>query len=192
MDLSIENDAQEAVRKAYFEYLDGQLKNDQVERQHRAERFDNGQPAEKDVAAIKAAREAYIQTASHGGTDLQATDAARDALYGQFDREEFKKKEIDPTLYSTNPEYHTRMNEKMDLNVEEKRQERQPPQELANTPGLEASTHTESQQRQEQQHEIDWNRYNQDRDYRVQVNEQEQRLEQEQQQQVTVQHHLKL
>jgi hypothetical protein len=124
MDLGIENDAHEAVRTVYFEYLADQFKNDQAERRHRAQRFDNDDPAEKDIAAIKAAREMYVQTVTNRGTDQQATDAARDALNGHHDREQLMKRHVDPTQYQKDPEYHLRMNDFLGQKVEELRRER--------------------------------------------------------------------
>lgn len=113
-------DADEAARKAYFEYLTERFKDDAAERRHREDRFNNGHPHPRDMTAIQKARDAYVQAAGTG----QALDAARDALYGAKDREQIFRREVDPERYHTNPDYHNRMNTLIAEKVEQERQQR--------------------------------------------------------------------
>jgi hypothetical protein len=111
-------DSDEAVKKVYFEYLSERYRNDEGPR--RMVQFESGHPAVGDLTAIKAAREAYEQNVGSG----RAVDASRDALYGQFDREEIKKNEVDPVRYSKDLEYHQRMEVLIAAQVEQRRMER--------------------------------------------------------------------
>ncbi|HEY1757673.1 MAG TPA: hypothetical protein VGG72_20035 [Bryobacteraceae bacterium] len=171
------DDAEEAVRKVYFEYLADHFKDDAVERQHRENRFDNSSPNSRDVTAIQKAREAYIESVGSG----RALDAARDALYGQFDREEIRRKEVDPKRYSTDSDYHQRMNGLIEQGVEERRQDRQQQRQ-------DGTLQSPSQRLQEaQEAEPDWQRYAQDKEYRAQVDEREKAQQQTQRRQATAQ-----
>jgi hypothetical protein len=106
------------VKNVYFEYLSERYRNDEGPR--RMAQFESGHPAAGDLTAIRAAREAYEQNLGSG----RAVDASRDALYGQFDREEIKKKEVDPIRYSKDLEYHQRMEVLIAAQVEQRRVER--------------------------------------------------------------------
>lgn len=187
-----DDDTQQGVATVYKEYLADRYQNDLREQRHRSVSFDTGHPAQSDMAAIKAAREVYTQTAANGGTDRQATDAARDALYGEFDREQIMEKEVNRHLYYNNSAYYDRMNAMMDEKVEEKRLERQQSKQPAETQEHQASREAEShlpeaQQNSQQQDQIDWQRYTQDREYRLEVVEQEKNLDQRQEWQVAAQ-----
>jgi hypothetical protein len=154
MEAWIEFDADQAVRKVYNEYLQERYKDDpkQPPRQ-RLRDFDNGQVVSTDHRnAIKAAREAYIREIGAGATELKATDAARDALYGEFDRQHIMQTEVDPKRYRENPEYRIRQDDKIADQIKENRQrreqQRQPQLELAHRAGPEAALETQLPQEQ--------------------------------------------
>lgn len=177
--MAIADDAEQAARKVYIEHLAERFKDDPVQRRHRLQQFDTGHPLPSDAPALKAARETYIRTANDGGTERQATDAARDALYGQFDRERIMQREIDPQRYRKDPEYHIRSNALVAEKVEEARAERQRQKELQQDPtnmlGPKASLETASQQQgREPQIGTDPVRYSTDPNYRQQIDKQEQ------------------
>jgi hypothetical protein len=151
MDLWIETDALEAVRKVYDEYLTVQYKNNPSERLHRLLGFGNSAPNQDDAKALKLAEEAYVRGIKAGGTDLEATNAAGDAMHGEFARERFIRLNADPNLYRTNVQYHQNLNEKAELAVKEDLNERsQKDRQLAtaDAPGPKSTLGLESTQEQ--------------------------------------------
>ena len=123
-------DADQAARNIYFDYLADRFNNDPAEGRRRAGQFESGHPVPQDLAAITACGDAYEKNAGNG----RALDAARDAFYAELDREDVKKKEVDPKRYSVDPEYHGRMNALIDDKVEERRQDRQNAREKRTVP----------------------------------------------------------
>lgn len=151
MEQWIENDARDAVRTVYDEFLLNRYPDNPETRLHRLLGFEQGYPAPGDANALTAARNAYVQTIGGGGKGPQATSAARDALYGELDRERFIKLEADPRLYRTSPLYHREVQEKAGVKVEEERQERNQEISLANAPTQTSSFEVESNQEPSQQ-----------------------------------------
>jgi hypothetical protein len=129
MEAWIEFDADQAVRKVYDEYLQEHIKDGPKQAHQRLQRlrdFDNRQVVSTDhLNAIKAARDAYTREIGAGATEIKATDVARDALYGEFDRQRIMQKEVDRDLYRKNPEYCIRTDKKIAEQIEENRQGRE-------------------------------------------------------------------
>ena len=174
--MDLDPDAYEPVQQVYLEYLDERFHNEPIERRSRSAQFELGHPVPNDEAKIKAAQDAYLQSARDGSTELNATNEARQALFGQHYREQIKGREVEPTLYASDPDYRARADGEIERKVARKLHERQERFELANTQGPEASRQAESRQGQEaqkpqRQEEIDWQRYTQDKGYQRQVNE---------------------
>jgi hypothetical protein len=155
VDQWIEGTTDEAIRTVYFEYLAERFKDDPNEKRRREERFNSGHPHPADEGAIKKGREAFIQAFDTG----QALIAARDALYGEFDRWEIKRKEVDPVRYSKDADYHQRMNVLIEKGLDERKQDRHETELPTITqapvpPALE---------------KVDWGRYFKDAEYRSTV-----------------------
>jgi hypothetical protein len=165
--MDLDPDAYEPVHQAYLEYLDERFDNAPTEKRSRRAQFELGSPVPTDEAKIKAAEDKYLQSVRGGNTELNATNEARQALFGQHYREQIKEKEVDPTLYASNPDFRARANVEIEEKVAQKWQERQEQLEAGNRQGPGMSPQPESQQ----QEEIDWKRYTQDKGYQRQVNE---------------------
>jgi hypothetical protein len=120
MDEWIKADAQEAVKKVYGEYLEEKYRDDPEKRDHRLLSYETGHTEPEDRNAVERARKAYLDDF---GSD-QAINAARDALYAEFDREEIRGKLVHPNEYLNNVVYHNQMDRVIDLGVEERKKQR--------------------------------------------------------------------
>jgi hypothetical protein len=80
---ALENDAREAMRNLYQEQLLSKVEQDKINRaemSNRMDRFEQGNPVNADRSAVQKGMDAYIQVAEAGGTERDATEAARSAL----------------------------------------------------------------------------------------------------------------
>lgn len=123
--MDLNDDAFEPLRKVYHEYLNERFQNDPAEKRHRIERFERGNPDQRDEAKVKAGQDAYLLSIRDGSSEVNATNEARRALFEKHDREQFMGKEVDQKLYMTNPNYSERKDKEMDERVQKKFEERQ-------------------------------------------------------------------
>lgn len=126
MDQWVENDADQAVKKVYFEYLEDRYKDDPEVQSRRKQQFENARgnrndhANQRDIAALDKARQAYLENHETG----VAINAARDALYAHFDHEEIWRRTVDQNRASKDPEYHLRETARVEEEVGARRQRR--------------------------------------------------------------------